>query len=85
MTSHWVGNSLMKPIDFDKFFNIRFTFCELESSLNDDDAIEPSVIEADKTEVSVIVEVVKKDAYLNTERNKRGKIKISNQDEDNLE
>ena len=37
--NHWVGHSLMKPIDDDKFFNGRFIISELESSLNNDEKI----------------------------------------------
>ena len=40
MTNYWVGKSLMKPIDVDKFFNRRVIICESKSSLNDDDEIE---------------------------------------------
>ena len=39
MTNHWVGHSLMKPIDVDKLFNRRFIMHEFESSLNDDEKL----------------------------------------------
>ena len=41
-TNHWVGHSLMKPIDVDELFNRRLIISESESSLNDDDAIDAS-------------------------------------------
>ena len=40
----------MKPIDVDKFFNIRFIISELESSLNDDGTIGASVVPERETE-----------------------------------
>ena len=42
MTNHWVGNSLMRPIDIYKLFNIRAIIRELESILNDDKVIDAS-------------------------------------------
>ena len=56
----WVGNSLMKPIDVDKFFNTRFIIIELEVSLDDDDAIDASGITEVQTETSVVAELVQK-------------------------
>ena len=44
MNNHWVGNSIMKPIDVDEFFNKKVIICELESSLNEDAAIDASVV-----------------------------------------
>ena len=38
-----------------------------------------------RKKASFVVEVVQEDYYVNTERNKRGKIDTSNQDEDHLE
>ena len=48
----------MKPIDVDKLFNRRIIISELESSLNDDDAIDTSVVTEGKTEASVVAELV---------------------------
>ena len=44
----------MKPIDVDELFNRRVIISELESSLNDDDAIESSVVPEGKTEASFV-------------------------------
>ena len=48
-TNHWVGHSLVKPIDVDELFNIRVIISELESSLGDDSAIDTSVVPEVKT------------------------------------
>ena len=48
----------MKPIDVDKLFNRRIIISELESSLNDDDAIDTSVVTEGQTEASVVAELV---------------------------
>ena len=50
MTNHWVGHLLIKSTDVDEFFNIRVIIRELEYSLNDDDAIDASVVEEGETE-----------------------------------
>ena len=42
--NHWVGHSLMKPIDVDKLSNRRVINSELEASFIGDDAIDASVI-----------------------------------------
>ena len=44
MTNHWVVHSLIKPIYFDELFNRRVVIRELESSLNDDDSIDASLV-----------------------------------------
>ena len=56
--NHWVGHSLVKAIDADKFFNIRVIISELESSLNYDCVIDASIFLVVKTEASVFVELV---------------------------
>ena len=38
--NHWVGNSLIKPIDDDELLNIRLITSELKSILNEYDAID---------------------------------------------
>ena len=43
--THWVGHSLMTPIDVGELFNIKLVISELESSLNDNDKIVASVVE----------------------------------------
>ena len=48
----------MKPIDVDEIFNIRVIISELESSLNDDDTIDSSVVTEGEIEASVLVEVL---------------------------
>ena len=48
----------MKHIDVNEFFNITSIISELESSLNDDDAIDSSVVTEGETEASVVAEVV---------------------------
>ena len=47
---HWVGCSLKKPIGVDEFFNLRVIIHQLESSLNDDDKIDASVVAEGETE-----------------------------------
>ena len=49
----------MKPIDADKFFNIRVIISELESGLNCDDTIYISFVPEGETESSVVEEVHK--------------------------
>ena len=83
--NHWVGHSLIKPIDVDDLFNKRIIIRELESSLNDDGAIYTSIVEDDKIEASVVVYLVQEDASVNTEIKKRGKIASSYHNEDHLE
>ena len=85
MANHWVGHSLMKPINVDEFFNGRVIIHEFEYSLNEDATIETSVVAEEETQSAVVTEAVQKDADLNTKRNKRGKISSTNQDADNLE
>ena len=53
-TNHFVGHSLMKPIDVNKLLNRRFIISGLEDSLNDDDKIYASGIAEVQTETSVI-------------------------------
>ena len=48
-TNHWVGYLLREPIDVDKLFNRRVIISELETSLNDYDAIDASGITEGKT------------------------------------
>ena len=42
--NHWVGHSLMKHIDVDKFFSRRVVISSVGSSLNDDNAMGTSVV-----------------------------------------
>ena len=50
MKNHWVGNSQIKPIDVDELFNIKVIIDKLGSSLNENDAIDASVVADDVTE-----------------------------------
>ena len=43
-TNYWIRHSIMKPIYVDELFNRKVIINELESSLNDDDAIDASVV-----------------------------------------
>ena len=52
--NHWVGHSKMYPIGVDELFEGKFIINELESSLNNDD----------ETEASVVVAVVQEDIYV---------------------
>ena len=52
--NHWVGHSKMYPIGVDELFEGKFIINELESSLNDDD----------ETEASVVAAVVQEDIYV---------------------
>ena len=52
----------MKPMCIDELFNRRVIIRKLESSLNDADIIDASVVLEGKTEASVVAEVVHKDA-----------------------
>ena len=52
--NHCVGHSPMKHIDVDELFNKRVIICELESSLNDDDTIDASVVSERETEAYII-------------------------------
>ena len=61
MEKHWVGNSLIETIDVGEFFNIRVIILELESILNNDDAIDASVVAEGETQPSVVSEVVQED------------------------
>ena len=61
MEKHWVGNSLIETIDVGEFFNIRVIILELESILNNDDAIDASVVAEGETQSSVVSEVVQED------------------------
>ena len=70
MEKHWVGNSLIETIDVGEFFNIRVIILELESILNNNDAIDASVVAEYRTEASDFSEVVKQDVSVNTERKK---------------
>ena len=58
MTNHWVGHLLIKLIDVSELFNRRIIIRELESGLNDYDAIYISVVAKGETESSVVAEVV---------------------------
>ena len=58
MMNHQVGQSIIKPIDVGELFNRRIIICELESGLNDYDAIYISVVAKGETESSVVAEVV---------------------------
>ena len=42
--NHWIGHSIIKPIDANELFNRRVIISELEYSLNDDDTIGASVL-----------------------------------------
>ena len=48
MKNHCVGNSKMKPIDADEFFNRNVIIDELESTLNDYGATYASVVAEDE-------------------------------------
>ena len=61
MEKHWVGNSLIETIDVGEFFNIRVIILELESILNNNDAIDASVVAEGETQSSVVSEVVQED------------------------
>ena len=74
----------MKPIYVDELFNRRVIICELGYSLNDDDAIDASVVAKHETEASVVAELLQEGASVNTERKKIVKTVSSNQDEYNL-
>ena len=58
---------------------------ELESILNKNDTIDAAVVAKDRMDASVVAEVLQENAFVNTKRNKRGKIVYLNQDEDHLE
>ena len=55
MPNHWVGNSLMKPIDVYEFFNREVIINKFESGLNENDAIDTLVVAKDGTEESVAI------------------------------
>ena len=59
--NHRVENSILKPIGFDELFDIRVIICELETILNDDDAIEALGIKEVQTETVVVEEVLQKE------------------------
>ena len=82
---NWVGHSKLIPIDFVELFNRKVIINELESSLNNYNKPESSVVAEDETEALVVAEVVQEDGYTNTEIKKRDKIASANLDEDNLE
>ena len=44
MNNHWIGHSPIKPIDVDELFNRRIIITGPEDSLNDDNAIDASVV-----------------------------------------
>ena len=60
-TNHWVGHLLREPIDVDKLFNRRVIISELETILNDYDAIDALGITKVQKETSVVAEVVQKE------------------------
>ena len=51
----------MKPIHADELFNRRVIISELESSFNNDDAIDTSGITEVQTETAVVTELVQKE------------------------
>ena len=55
MKNHCVGHPKMKPIDVDELFYRNFIINELESSLNNDDKAEASVVAEDETKASFVV------------------------------
>ena len=57
----------------------------MESSLNDDDAINTSVITGVGTYESAVAELVQEETYMHTQRHKRGKIAFSDQDKKSSE
>ena len=59
-TNHWVGHSIVKPIDVDELFNRRIIISKLGDILNDYYAIEASGIIEGQTETAVFFNVVKK-------------------------
>ena len=58
MMNHWVGHSLMKPIDVGECLNRRVVIRELVSSLNEYNKIDAPVGAQGKTEASVVADVV---------------------------
>ena len=82
---NWVGHSKLIPIDFVELFKRKVIINELESSLNNYNKPESSVVAEDETEALFVAEVVQEDGYTNTKIKKRDKIASANLDEDNLE